>query len=63
MSSENEDVLAAINLENYFNYNQGSTVRKYWVHPFWRKNCCSRDVYSVFKEVDDPDRFKSFYRM
>jgi hypothetical protein len=29
MSSEDEDVLAAINLVNYINYNQGSTVRKY----------------------------------
>jgi hypothetical protein len=30
MSSDGEDVLAAINLVNYLNYNQGSTVRKYW---------------------------------
>jgi hypothetical protein len=63
MSSEDEDVLAAINIVNYLNYNQGSTVRKYWVHPFWRKNCYSHGIYSVFKELDDPDRFKSFYRM
>lgn len=63
MSSEDEDVLAAVNLVNYLNYNQGSIVRKYWVHPFWRKNCYSRGLYSVFRELDDPDRFKSFYRM
>jgi hypothetical protein len=64
MSSEDEDVLAAINIVNYLNYNQNSTVLKYWVHPFCRKNCYYRGVYSILKELDDPDHlFKSFYRM
>jgi len=52
MSSEDEDGLAAVNLVNYLNYNQSSLVRKYWVHPFWRKNFSSRGLYSVFKELD-----------
>jgi hypothetical protein len=63
MSSEDEDVLTAINLVNYLNYNQSFIVRKYWVYPFWRKNCYSCGVFSVFKELDDPDRFKSLYRI
>jgi len=63
MSSEDEDILAAVNLINVLNHNQRSTKRKYWVHPFWRKNCNNRGVYSVFKELNDPDMFRSFYRM
>lgn len=63
MSSEEEDILAAVNLLNFLNYNQGSIVRKYWVHPFWRTNCSSRGVYSVFKELNDPERFKSFSKL
>lgn len=59
MSSEEEDVLAAVDLVNFLNYNQGSCVRKYWVHLFWP----SRGVHSVFKELNDPERFKRFYRM
>lgn len=61
MSSDGEDVLAAVNLVSFLNYNQGYNVRKYWVHPFWSKNCSSRGLYSVFKELNDPERFKSFY--
>jgi len=50
MLSDDEDILTAVNLINVLNYNQGSIVRKYWVHPFWHANCNNRGVYSVFKE-------------
>lgn len=63
MLSDDEDILTAVNLINVLNHNQGPIVRKYWVHPFWRANCNNRGVYSVFKELKDPDRFKTFYRM
>ncbi|KAL4136156.1 hypothetical protein QTP88_007720 [Uroleucon formosanum] len=63
MLSDDEDILTAVNLINVLNHNQGSIVRKYWVHPFWHANCNNCGVYSVFKELNDRDRFKTFYRM
>lgn len=38
-------------------------MRKYWIHLFWSNNCSSRGLYSVFKKLNDPEHFKSFYEM
>jgi len=62
MSSDEEDALCALNLLNILNANQ-KRVRNYWVHPFWRANCRGRGAFSVFKDLEDDDRFKTFYRM
>lgn len=61
--SDEEDVLCALNIINILNVNQTSKVRSYWVHPFWRENCRERGAFSVFKDLEDGDRFQSFYRM
>ncbi|KAL4121972.1 hypothetical protein QTP88_014387 [Uroleucon formosanum] len=62
MSSDEEDALCALNLLNILNTNQ-KRVRNYWVHPFWCENCRRRGAFSVFKDLEDNDRFQSFYRM
>lgn len=59
-SSEDEDVLAFVNM---ININQNRTKRRYWVHPFWKKSQ-TKSGFSVFKELNMyPERFQSFYRM
>ncbi|KAL4088604.1 hypothetical protein QTP88_023693 [Uroleucon formosanum] len=62
MSSDEEDALCALNLLNILNTKQ-KRVRNYWVHPFWRENCRRRGAFSVFKDLEDNNRFQSFYRM
>jgi len=64
MSSDDEEVLHAVNLVNILNAQGGQKrVHNYWVHPFWRQNCNDRGAYAVFKDLEDDDRFQSFYRM
>jgi hypothetical protein len=42
---------------------RGNGKRKHWVHPFFRDNLSS-GAYIVSKELNqDPELFKSFYRM
>jgi hypothetical protein len=57
-----ENALCALNFLNILNENQ-KRVYSYWVHPFWRENCRGRGAFSVFKDLEDEDRFQSFYRM
>jgi len=62
MSSDDEDVLYAVNFLNILNANRSSRLHDYWVHPFWRENCCDRGAYAVFKDHEDNDNnFQSFY--
>ena len=60
MSSDEDDLdfLIIINVVNENNAN-----RKYWVHPFRKKNCETRGAFSLFNELSDERRFQSFYRM
>lgn len=49
-------------LNKYFK-SKSKRVRNYWVHPIWRENCRGRGAFSVLKDLEDSDRFQSFYRM
>ncbi|KAF0728940.1 protein ALP1-like [Aphis craccivora] len=62
MSSDEEDALCSLNLLNILNTNT-KKVRNYWVHPFLLDNCRGRSAFSVFKDLEDSDRFQSSYRM
>ncbi|XP_050313273.1 uncharacterized protein LOC126748227 [Anthonomus grandis grandis] len=56
-SSEDEDVLALVHLNNI-------KRRRYWVHPLWKKKNKKYGSFNVFKELNQyPERFQSFYRM
>lgn len=59
--SSDEDDLDFLNIINVVNENHAK--RKYWVHPFWKKNCETRGAFSLFNELSDERRFQSFYRM
>lgn len=63
MLSDDEDMYTALAWLNLINQNS-IKKKRYWVHPYWRKNVCDHGAYVVFKELSqDPEKFQSYYRM
>lgn len=59
MLSEDENILAAVNLINFLNTNQSSNTPKYWVYFFVKTIITSIAYTPICKDLNDPDRFKS----
>jgi len=63
MSSSDEEDLVLLLLLNS-NDSNNINRRKYWVHPYSKKNAESFGIFSVAKELAlYPEKFHSFYRM
>lgn len=58
-TSEDEDVLALVQVVNIVNRN-----RRYWVHPMWKRRRNKKGTFEIMKELEMyPEKFQSFYRM
>lgn len=62
MSSTDEDLMVLLLLINNNNDSQ-KRKRKYWVHPYLKKNVDTLGTFSVAKELSlYPEKFQTFYR-
>lgn len=60
MSSEDEDIPAAVSLIHFLITNQSSNTSKNQVCPFWKKILISIEYTPFLELLNDPDQFKSF---